>query len=303
MKNTNTEDEQIRNLLEKCFIVIPAKNEAPGLLKLLPELKRLVKNTQILVVDDGSTDDTQKICEEYNIETIRHIHSKGNGAAVKTGARAVKQDIIVFMDADGQHDPKFIPLLLKKIDQGADMAIGARDGKSQANWGRMAANRFYNVFASWMVEETVKDLTSGFRAVYRKKFLEFIDFLPNGFSYPTTITMSFFRAGYNVSYVPIQAAKRIGKSHINIKKDGIRFLLIIFKIGTLYSPLKIFIPVSAGLFLTGLFYYLYTYITWHRFTNMSGLLFTTSITVFLMGLVAEQINNLQYSLLSKNRKE
>ena len=299
----NIEGEHIRTWLEKSSIVIPAKNEAPGLSKLLPELRKLVKETQILVVDDGSTDDTQKICRQYNIQTIRHIHTKGNGAAIKTGARAAKEDFIVFMDADGQHDTKFIPSLLKKIDQGADMAVGARNGNSQANMGRMAANRFYNFLASWMVEENVEDLTSGFRAVDRKKFLEFIDLLPNGFSYPTTITMSFFRAGYNVAYVPIQAAKRIGKSHINIKKDGIKFLLIIFKIGTLYSPLKIFIPVSAGLFLTGLFYYLYTYITWHRFTNMSGLLFTTSITVFLMGLVAEQINNLQYSLLSKNRKE
>lgn len=297
----NIKNEQIKTWLKKCSIVIPARNEAPGLLKLLPELRQLGKETQILVVDDGSTDDTQKICKEYHIETIRHLSSKGNGAAIKTGARAAKQDIIVFMDADGQHDPKFIPLLLKKIDQGADMAVGARDGKSQASLGRMAANRFYNCLASWMVEEKVEDLTSGFRAVYRKKFLEFIDLLPNGFSYPTTITMSFFRAGYNVAYVPIQAAKRLGKSHISVKRDGVRFLLIIFKIGTLYAPLKIFFPVSSGLFLTGLFYYIYTYITWHRFTNMSGLLFTTSITVFLMGLVAEQINNLQYSLLSKNR--
>lgn len=299
----NIEVEHIRTWLEKSSIIIPAKNEAPGLSKLLPELRKLVKETQILVVDDGSVDDTQKICREYNIQTIRHIHSKGNGAAIKTGARAAKQDIIVLMDADGQHDPKFIPLLLKKIERGADMAVGARDVKSQANMGRMAANRFYNFLASWMVGETVEDLTSGFRAVYRKKFLEFIDLLPNGFSYPTTITISFFRAGYNVAYVPIQAAKRLGKSHLSVKRDGVRFLLIIFKIGTLYSPLKIFFPVSLGLFLTGLFYYIYTYIIWHRFTNMSGLLFTTAIIVFLMGLIAEQINNLQYSLLSKDREK
>lgn len=294
-------EEQLEAWLKRCTIVIPAKNEAQGLSKLLPSLKTHAGQARILVIDDGSTDDTPKVCAQHGVDTVRHPHSKGNGAAIKAGARAVDSDILIFMDADGQHDPKYIQALLEKLADGADMAIGARNNGSQASLGRLAANNLYNFIASWMVEEKVCDLTSGFRAVYRDKFLEFLDLLPNGFSYPTTITISFFRAGYSVAYIPIRAEKRLGKSHINLRKDGMRFLLIIFKIGTLYSPLKIFMPVSTGLFLTGIFYYLYTFFIWHRFTNMSGVLFTSAIIVFLMGLVAEQINNLQYSLLSKNK--
>ena len=294
-------DKRLEPWLNRCTIVIPAKNESQGLSKLLPALKAYAATARILVVDDGSTDDTPKVCATHNVDTIRHPHSKGNGAAIKAGARASDSDILIFMDADGQHDPKYISRLLEKIADGADMAIGARNNGSQASMGRLAANSLYNLMASWMVEEKVCDLTSGFRAVYREKFLEFLDLLPNGFSYPTTITISFFRAGYSVAYIPIRAEKRLGKSHINLRKDGLRFLLIIFKIGTLYSPLKIFMPVSTSLFLTGIFYYFYTFFVWHRFTNMSGVLFTSAIIVFLMGLVAEQINNLQYSLLSKNK--
>ncbi|WP_321413368.1 glycosyltransferase family 2 protein [uncultured Desulfobacter sp.] len=293
--------DTINALLDRSTIVIPAKNEAKGLETLLPDLLKHAKGARIIVVDDGSIDGTADICETYGVKTIRHLHSKGNGASIKNGARHADSEILIFMDADSQHDPKYIRPLLEQLADGADMAIGARNNGSQASLSRLAANNFYNLMASWMVNEKVPDLTSGFRAVYRDKFLEFLDLLPNGFSYPTTITIAFFRAGYTVAYVPIKAKKRLGKSHVDIKKDGIRFLLIIFKIGTLYSPLKVFFPVSAGIFSTGMFYYLYTFLTAGRFTNMSALLFTSSIIIFLMGLVAEQINNLQYSLLSKNK--
>ena len=297
MNNTGVQ----QTWLTKSTIVIPAKNEAPGLERLLPALQLTAQGAHILVVDDGSTDNTQDVCKKYNIETVRHTRSKGNGAAIKAGARKADREILIFMDADGQHDPEYIEPLLKEMEKGADMVVGKRDSSSQASFGRLTANRIYNLLASWMVGQSIPDLTSGFRVVYRKKLIEFLDLLPNGFSYPTTITMAFFRAGYSVEYIPITVKKRLGKSHINLTRDGIRFLLIIFKIGTLYSPLKIFLPVSASLFLTGLFYYLYTFITIHRFTNMSALLFTSSLIIFLMGLVAEQINNLQYSLLSKEK--
>jgi len=174
------------------------------------------------------------------------------------------------------------------------MAIGARSFGTQASFGRGLANVFYNRLASWMVRHTVQDLTSGFRAVRIKEFREFLHLLPNGFSYPTTSTMAFFRAGYPVAYLPIEARQREGKSHISPLKDGVRFLLIIFRIGTLYSPLKLFTPISAGFFLLGLGYYAYTLLTIHRFTNMSALMFTTSITIFMIGLVSEQITNLLY---------
>jgi len=176
------------------------------------------------------------------------------------------------------------------------MVVGSRNHSGQASMSRSVANSFYNVFASWMVGHRVQDLTSGFRAIRTNKFREFISLLPNKFSYPTTITMSFFRAGYSVSYVPIDVQKRLEgtTSHVNLWKDGIRFLLIIFKIGTLFSPLKLFLPISLSLFSVGAAYYLYTYIEMHRFTNMSALLFTTSILVFLMGLISEQITTLLY---------
>jgi glycosyltransferase involved in cell wall biosynthesis len=218
----------------------------------------------------------------------------GNGAAIKTGARAANGEVLVFMDADGQHKPEDIPRLLAKLEDGYDMAVGARDKTSQAGIHRSLANGFYNRLSSWMVSQKIDDLTSGFRAVRAKKFRKFLYLLPNTFSYPTTITMSFFRAGYPIAYVPIQAPKRIGKSHVNIFKDGFRFLLIIIKVGTLYSPQKLFLPISLSFFLTGLGYYLYTFITVHRFTNMSALLFISSILTFLIGIVSEQVSALHY---------
>ena len=278
----------------KLSIVLPAKNEKVSLKELLPNLKVAYPSAEIIVVDDGSIDQTGEVCFENSIKCIRHIYSKGNGAAIKAGARAATGDVIVFMDADGQHQPAAIEKLLIAIDEGYDMVVGARNGASQANMGRFAANTFYNWIASLMVGHKIKDLTSGFRAVDRKKFLKFLHLLPNGFSYPTTTTMAFFRSGYSVCYVDIDVQKRIGKSHINLSKDGIKFLLIIFKIATLYSPLKLFLPISFSLFSTGIGYYLYTYLTSGRFTNMSALLFTSALIIFLMGLVSEQITALMY---------
>ena len=278
----------------KLTIALPARNESANLEGLLPRLRLLCPEAEILVVDDGSTDDTAAVCARHNIQRLSHPYSMGNGAAIKTGARKAKGEVIVFMDADGQHDPEDIPRLLTKLADGYDMVVGARDSLSQASLGRNLANRIYNRLASWMTDHRIADLTSGFRAVRTEKFREFLYLLPNGFSYPTTITMAFFRAGYPVAYVPIRAGRRIGKSHIKPLQDGVRFLLIIFKIGTLYSPLKLFFPVSLSLFLTGLGYYVYTFTTMGRFTNMSALLFSTSVLVFTLGLLSEQIANLIY---------
>jgi glycosyltransferase involved in cell wall biosynthesis len=279
---------------ESLSIVIPAKNEAKALALLLPKLVEKLSNVEIIVVNDGSTDNTSEICKQNNVKEIVHPYSKGNGAAIKAGARVAKGSTIIFMDGDGQHNPEDIPQLLEKLDSGYDMVIGARDDKSQASFGRLAANKLYNKLATWMVGHKVDDLTSGFRAVRAEKFKEFLYLLPNGFSYPTTSTMAFFRAGYSVAYIPIKTAKRIGKSHINLKKDGIRFLLIIFKVGTLYSPLKLFTPISFSFFTVGFLYYAFTYLAMGRFTNMSALLFSVSVIIFLMGLISEQITTLIY---------
>lgn len=279
----------------KFSIVVPAKNEARALKILLPELNQLYSGTQILIINDGSTDDTKEVCLENSVEVFSHLYSMGNGAAIKSGAREAKGEYLVFMDADGQHKPEDIKKLLDKMAQGFDMVVGARSASSQASVGRLCANTFYNWFATFMVGQKVEDLTSGFRIVRAKYFRRFLYLLPNGFSYPTTSTMAFFRSGYSVGYVPIKANKRTGKSHIKLIKDGVRFLLILFKIGTLYSPLKIFFPISVMSFSTGIFYYLYTYVTMDRFTNMSALMFTTAVIIFLMGLVSEQITSLMYN--------
>lgn len=275
-------------------VIIPAKNEAEGLMQLLPDLLKLDCVSEVLVVDDGSTDDTRRVCDEYKVRVVANPYSKGNGAAIKAGARAAKGDVFIFMDADGQHSASDVPVLLSEYNKGFDLVVGARGRESQASIGRWLANGIYKRFATWMTGHKVEDLTSGFRVCNAEKFREFIYLLPNGFSYPTTSTMAFFRAGYSVSYLKIKVNKRLGKSHINIFKDGVRFLLIIFKVGTLYSPLKLFFPLSLSLFSVGLGYYIYTYLTVGRFTNMSALLFTTALMVFMMGLISEQITALVF---------
>jgi hypothetical protein len=199
------------------------------------------------------------------------------------------------MDGDGQHDARELGKLLEKLDQGYQMAIGARDSGSHANVGRWFANGLYNELASLISGRRILDLTSGFRVVRASLFKEFLYLLPNGFSYPTTITMAFLRSGYPVCFEPIKAADRKGNSHIRPIRDGVRFLVIIFKVATLYSPLKVFLPVSGLFFATGCGYYMYTYITAGRFTNMSMLVFSAAVIIFLIGLISEQITALTYS--------
>lgn len=280
--------------MDKISVVIPAKNEARSLVNLLPAIRQQLGDAEILVINDGSSDETAEICEQHGVKVISHPYALGNGAAIKSGARAATGDIIVCMDADGQHRPEDIPKLLQKLAEGFDMAVGARTLASQAGIHRAAANGFYNTLASWMTGHRIQDLTSGFRAARAASFRKFVYLLPNGFSYPTTITMSFFRAGLRVAYVPIAAQKRVGNSHVRLLRDGARFLIIIFKIGTLYSPLKIFVPVSSFFFAVGMSYYLYTFLSAGRFTNMSALLLISSVLIFLIGLVSEQITSLIY---------
>ncbi|MFC3650337.1 glycosyltransferase family 2 protein [Dyella humi] len=275
-------------------IILPAKNEASALAVLLPCLKAAQPTAEIIVVDDGSTDNTAAICADCGVSRLPSPYSMGNGAAVKRGARVATREVLVFMDGDGQHDPGDIARMLEKLDQGYDMVVGARDWGSQAGIGRGVANTLYNWLASRMTGHMVADLTSGFRAVRADKFREFLHMLPNGFSYPTTSTMAFFRSAYPVAYIPIKAAQRVGSSHIRPLRDGLRFLLIIFKIGTLYSPLKLFAPVSALFFLLGCANYAWTYMHEGRLTNMSTLMWSAAVVVFLIGLVSEQITVLTY---------
>ncbi len=232
-----------------------------------------------------------------------HPHSLGNGAAIKTGARHAKGSVFVFMDADGQHDPADISRMLDKLDEGYDMVVGARHASTQATIFRRFANGFYNRLASLMTGFRIEDLTSGFRAVRARHFVKFLYLLPNGFSYPTTITMAFFRSGLPVAYVPIKAeVSADGKSHIRLLHDGTRFFVIILKIGALFSPMRLFLPIAAVLFGIGLIHYGYTFLTAHRFTNMSALLIMSSLLTFLIGLLSEQISALHYKGIDEDAR-
>lgn len=280
-------------------IILPAKNEARGLRVLLPGLQSICPGAEIIVVDSGSADETAEVAREHGTIVVRQPYAYGNGAAVKAGIRAATRDILLLMDADGQHDPKDIPRMIERFSEGFDMTVGARNAASHASGGRKLANIFYNKFASWMVNHPVLDLTSGFRLVKAKYAREFLHLFPNGFSYPTTITIAFFRSGLSVSYVPVRALEREGKSHIRPLSDGIRFLIIIFKVGTLYSPLKVFIPASLFNLTIGLCYYLYTYTTTQRLTNMTVILISISVLIFLIGLLSEQITTIYYGIRSR----
>lgn len=286
-------------------IVLPAFNETEAnlthIISRIGELDVIAGRAyEIVVVDDGSIAPIA-LHGIPRTHVVRHPYNMGNGAAIKTGARFARGEILVFMDADGQHDPSDIPRLLHALNQGYDMVVGARAGGSHASLGRRIANNLYNRLASMMTGFKIEDLTSGFRAVRAHKFRRFLYLLPNGFSYPTTSTMAFFRSGYPVTYVPIRAAQRSGKSKIRLAKDGLRFFIIILKIGALFSPMRLFLPVSALFLLLGFVHYGYTFYTQGRFTNMSALLFVASMFTFLIGIVSEQVSSLHYKTESDER--
>ena len=275
-------------------VVLPARNEATGLTTLLPRLKALLPEAELLVVDDGSTDETASIGKHWGAVCIQHPYSLGNGAAIKAGARAARGKTLIMLDADGQHNPDDIPRLLARYAEGYAMVVGARAPATHASRWRRLANGIYNRFASYMVGRKIEDLTSGFRVVDAHTFRRFLYLLPNGFSYPTTSTMAFFRSGLPVAYVPVAARQRAGRSHIRMFQDGLRFLLIILKVGTLFSPMRLFLPLSACLFALASSYYAWTFVHYHQFTNMSALLFTASMLTFLFGIVSELVSSLHY---------
>jgi glycosyltransferase involved in cell wall biosynthesis len=278
----------------KISIIIPAFNEAQAIGSIVSRILELYPEFEVLVVDDGSTDDTGVIARDAGAHVYSHPYNIGNGAAIKSGIRYASGEILVFMDGDLQHNPEDIGELLQYLPD-YDMVVGARSSRGQASLGRAAGNKIYNLLASYVAKFQVSDLTSGFRAVKSNIARSFLYLLPNTYSYPTTLTLGVLRSGRSVKYIPIKIhSRKMGKSNISIFRDGVRFFMIISRICTLYSPMRIFLPVSFMLFLLGLINYIYTFIYQGRFTNMSALLFVASIIIFMMSLVSEQICQMRF---------
>lgn len=274
-------------------VIIPAYNEAAVIAITVKRIIELYPEYEVLVVDDGSSDETAAEAEQAGARVHRHPYNIGNGAAVKNGIRYARGKYVLMMDGDGQHNPDDIAefvIAAKKYD----LVVGARQSGSQASLGRSLANGVYNRLARYVTRFPIEDLTSGMRIFKRDTVLHFLYLFPNSFSYPTTSTLAYLRSGLTLKYLPIDAAPRVGKSKIKIVQDGVRFLLLILKITTLYSPLRVFLPVSGAFLFTGFGYYLYTYITIGRFTNMSALMLSTAVMIFLLGLVSEQITQTRY---------
>ena len=268
-------------------VVIPAFNEEDAVAAVVESLRAAREWHEIVVVDDGSSDRTAERAAAAGARVVRHPYNKGNGAAVKTGIREATGPVILFMDADGQHDPGDALRLVEGVGV-HDMVIGSRSARDQ-KLSRALGNAIFKSLASWLTGREIPDLTSGFRAARRDRMLEILHLLPNGFSYPTTSCLAFLKAGLNVSFVPVKARQRIGVSKLRAARDGVRFLLIIFKIVTLYSPLRVFFPLSAAALLLGLGYGVWNVVRHGKIPMGSALLIQLAVVVFLFGLISEQI--------------
>jgi glycosyltransferase involved in cell wall biosynthesis len=274
-------------------IVVPAFNEGGSIGAVITELRAAASWHEVLVVDDGSTDGTAREAEAAGARVIRHPYNKGNGASVKTAIRAAASEWIAIVDADGQHRPDDAARLVARLGE-YDLVVGARDPRTQATAGRRAGNAVLNWLASYLTGRPIPDLTSGFRAARRACLLEFIHMLPNGFSTPTTTTLAFLKAGYNVAFEPIAARARTGTSKIRFASDGAKFLLILLKVITIFSPLRIFAPISALSFAIGAAYGAWNFVYHARIPNGAVLLLMFSVIVMLVGLVSEQISTLRF---------
>ncbi|MFI5183204.1 MAG: glycosyltransferase family 2 protein [Vicinamibacteria bacterium] len=272
-------------------VVIPAFNEEEGIAAVVQQVLARHPWREVLVVDDGSTDATAERAATAGARVVRHPYNKGNGAAVKTGIREATGEVVLLMDADGQHDPDDASAIIQPVGV-HDMVIGARSSRDQT-WTRALGNGVFKGVASWLTGRSIPDLTSGYRAARRERLLGIVHLLPNGFSYPTTSCLAFLKAGYNVAFVPITARRRVGTSKIRVLRDGTRFLLIILKIVTLYSPLKIFFPVSAAAFLLGATYGVWNVVDRGKIPMGAALLIQLAVVVFLFGLISEQIASAQ----------
>jgi len=274
-------------------VVIPAFNESASIAGVLRDLQRVASWHELLVIDDGSSDDTAATAMQAGARIIRHPYNLGNGAAVKSGIRQSTGTFVLILDGDGQHRASDALRLIAGLDV-YDLVVGARSPHTQATAIRRIGNSMLNWIASYLTERHIPDLTSGFRAARRDRFAEFLHLLPNGFSTPTTTTLAFIKAGFSVRFEPIEAAQRTGASKIRLGPDGVRFFLILLKVITIFSPLRIFLPVAAAAFFVGAAYAVWTIATQSHVTNSSVLLILLSVVIFLVGLVSEQISSLRF---------
>ena len=274
-------------------VIIPAFNEADSIAAVVSELQRAAPWREILVVDDGSTDATPAQAHASGARVVRHPYNKGNGAAVKTGIRQATSAYVLIVDADGQHQPADAIRLVSRLAE-YDLVVGARSTRTQASTARRVGNAALNAIASYLPQQRIPDLTSGFRAARREHLMEFLHLLPNGFSTPTTTTLAFIKAGYSVAFEPVDAARRGGVSKIRLGSDGVGFFLILLKVITIFSPLRIFVPIIAASFLLGAAYAVWTIVTQSHITNSSVLLIVLSVVIFLVGLISEQISSLRF---------
>ena len=272
-------------------VIIPAYNEEEGIASVVAGVLAGGAWREVLVVDDGSNDRTAERAASAGARLVRHPYNKGNGAAVKTGVREATGDVVLLMDADGQHDPADAARIVAPVGV-HDMVIGARSARDQ-DLVRALGNGVFKAVASWLTGRPIPDLTCGFRAARRDRMLEVLHLLPNGFSYPTTSCLAFLKAGHNVAFEPIRARPRVSASKVRLTRDGVRFLLIIFKIVTLYSPLKIFFPLSAAALLLGTGYAIWNVHYYGKIPMGAGLLIQLAVVVFLFGLISEQIASAQ----------
>ena len=278
---------------ERVSVVLPAYNEGASVGTLVSDLRRTGSWHEIIVVDDGSTDDTARRATDAGARVVRHPYNKGNGAAVKTGVRNAAGDFVLILDADGQHRPADAPRLVAKLDE-YELVVGARSPATQASAARRLGNDALNAIASHLTGRRIPDLTSGFRAARREHFLEFLHLLPNGFSTPTTTTLAFLKAGYSVWFEPVEAGARDGRSKIRLGSDGVQFFVILLKVITIFSPMRVFLPLSLASFALGGAYAVWTVFTQSHVTNSSVLLILLSVIIFLVGLVSEQISSLRF---------
>jgi glycosyltransferase involved in cell wall biosynthesis len=283
-------------------IVIPAMNEADAIGDVVSRLRAASSWREIIVIDDGSTDDTAGQARAAGACVVRHPYNKGNGAAVKTGIRRATGDFILIVDADGQHSPDDASRIVARLGE-YDLVVGARSGHTQATSARRGGNWILNWLASYLSGRPIPDLTSGFRGASRECLREFIHLLPNGFSTPTTTTLAFIKAGYNVTFEPVHARPRVGRSKIRFARDGAKFFLILLKIITLFSPLRIFVPLSLFSFAIGVAYGIWTVVTVGRIPNGAVLLILFAVVVFLVGLVSEQISQLRFDAATRHHPD